>query len=493
MKFRTLRNDVSIVRLYCFDPKKHQIIFNKVFSDENFDYFEARVKVKSQNFKYYFEVVDGNRTVYYDKKGPSDEKPLNEDFFLCDLSSAQIFETPAWVGDSIFYQIFPDRFYNGDKGNDPPNTKEWGGKPRSSWDFFGGDLRGVIEKLSYLKDLGINAIWFTPIFKSRTNHKYDVSDYYRVDEHFGDLETLKELVKKAHGMGIKIILDGVFNHSGFDFWAFQDALKKGRKSKYKDWYIIHKFPLPLWRSNLVKLLPSKLRRRFYPLYERFPWSWAMPKFNFDNAEVREYVLKVAEYWIGEMGIDGWRLDVAHGVPHDFWREFRRRVKELKPDAYIMGEISFFATPWLKGDEFDATMNYELYRAMVAFFAENSIDVDAFDHKLAELRKEYPLQANFVMYNFLDNHDTHRFLTLCKGDTDKMKLALIFLMTYIGAPAIFYGDEVGVQGGNDPDCRRTMIWDEGKQNRELLIFCKKLIQIRRSVSALRHGTFSALLK
>jgi len=494
IKFRTLKNDVSTVKLHHLDARKHCVSLNKVFSNETFDYYESPIQVKSTNFRYYFEIIDGNRVTYYGINGPTDERPNEETFFVCDLSSAKIFETPAWVKDSVFYQIFPDRFYNGDKGNDPPNTEEWGGKPAGR-NFFGGDLRGVIEKLPYIKDLGVDAIWLTPIFKARSNHKYDISDFYRIDEHFGDLETFKELVEKAHSMGIKIVLDGVFHHSGSDFWAFQDILKKGRKSKYKDWYVIHKFLFLSWKNKLAEPLPYKMRWKMgiRPPYESFAQSWGMPKINFGNREVREYFLKVAEYWIKEVGVDGWRLDVAHGVPHDFWREFRLRVKGFKPDAYIMGEISFFATPWLKGYEFDATMNYELYRAMVAFFAENSIDVEAFDHKLAELRKEYPLQANFAMYNFLDNHDTPRFLTLCKGDINKVKLALIFLMTYIGAPAIFYGDEVGVQGGNDPDCRRTMIWNEGKQNRDLLIFCKKLIQIRRAVSALRHGTFSVLLK
>ena len=494
IRFRTLKNDVSTVKFHYLDVKDHCVSLDKVFSNETFDYYETCNEVKSTSLRYYFEIIDGEHTIYYGISGPRDERLSNEDFFVCDLLSTKIFVTPTWVRDSIFYQIFPDRFYNGDKGNDPPNTVNWGGKPTGR-NFFGGDLRGVIEKLPYIKDLGVDAIWFTPIFKSRSNHKYNVSDYYSIDEHFGDLETFKELVEKAHNMGIRIVLDGVFHHSGSDFWAFQDVLDRGKKSRYKDWYIIHKFLFLSWKTKLAEPLPYKIRwkMRIRPPYESFAQSWGMPKINFNNKEAREYFLKVAEYWIKEMGIDGWRLDVAHGVPHDFWKEFKRRVKGLKPDAYIMGEISFFATPWLKGDEFDATMNYELYRAMVAFFAENSIDVEAFDHKLAELRKEYPLQANFVMYNFLDNHDTPRFLTLCKGDTNKMKLALIFLMTYIGAPAVFYGDEVGVQGENDPDCRRTMIWNEEKQNPTLLIFCKKLIQIRRSVSALRHGTFSALLK
>ncbi len=382
---------------------------------------------------------------------------------------------PPWIKDVVFYQIFPERFYNGDRSNDPSVVEEWGNKPKRR-NFFGGDLRGIIEKLSYLAYLGINAIYLTPIFKSPSNHKYDTSDYLEIDPHLGNLETLRELVKKGHERGIRLILDGVFNHSGDRFWAFEDVAKKGSSSHYSAWYFVKTFPVRKWPN---------------PNYLTCGTARYLPKLNTDNPQVREYLFGVARYWLEEAGIDGWRLDVADEVSHDFWKEFRKVVRDANPDAFLVGELWGDASPWLQGDEFDGAMNYLLRDLIIKFFAWHQIDAQAFDSELARLRSKYPQEANEAMLNLLGSHDTPRYLTVCRGDVDKVVLSLLFLMTYIGVPMIYYGDEVGMKGGNDPLCRGTMIWDPTKWNRRIFDTCKKLIRIRREHPALRRGSFKTL--
>ena len=383
-------------------------------------------------------------------------------------------KTTDWVADAIFYQIFPDRFRNGNKLNDPDNTKNWDDLPPSSKDFYGGDLEGIIENLDYIKDLGVNAIYLTPIFKSPSNHKYDTEDYYTIDPHFGNNKTFRELVHQIHKRGMRIILDGVFNHCGWNFFAFQDVLKKGNASKYWEWFTIDKFP--------IEFEPE-------PTYRCWAGVKDMPEFNTDNPEVRKYLLNVVRYWIEEYDIDGWRLDTVEYLEPSFVKEIRKVAKETKEDAYVLGEVVGIASSWFKGGGYlDGVMNYKLWETVVEFFAKGTIDAQMFNHTVRFIRLSYPKWANYSMYNLIGSHDRARFMTISGMDDRKVTLALSFLFTYIGAPAIFYGDEIGMMGENDPDCRRPFPWDESKWNKKILSVVKNLSKLRNEMISLRRGNY-----
>jgi len=378
---------------------------------------------------------------------------------------------PKWAKGAVIYQIFPERFYNANKSNDPPRTKEWGKLPVTRGSFYGGDLEGIIQKIPYLAELGIDAIYLTPIFKAPSNHKYDVADYFQIDPHFGTLETLKELVNEAHRRNIKLILDGVFGHCGKDFFAFQDVLQSGPKSRFVDWFYIRSFP--------IKIYPK-------PTYEAC-FVWWLPRLRTENPEVKKYLFDVVSFWMDEAGIDGWRLDVADEIGHEFWKEFRKLVKGKNPEAIIIGEIWYIATPWLQGDEFDSVMNYPFRQLVVDFFAHNKINVEQFNDGLEWIRKSYPPEVNHYLFNLIGSHDTPRFLTLCRRDIRKMMLAVTFQFTYPGMPVIYYGDERGMTGGADPDCRRCMDWGElSNDKKELFELYKKLIALRKNHKALKEG-------
>ncbi len=357
---------------------------------------------------------------------------------------------PDWARDAIFYQIFPERFANGDPRNDPPGTEKWGGVPKSR-SYFGGDLEGILRHLDYISSLGVNALYLTPIFESPSNHKYHTTDYLRVDPHFGTEKTLKRLIDSCHARGIRIILDGVFNHTGVDFFAFADIKKNGARSPYLGWYNIYSLPVGP---------PSK------PNYECWWGLGELPKLMTTNPDVQQYLFRATRHWM-ELGIDGWRLDVPNEIPHQFWIEWRKLVKSINPQAYIVGEIWDDATPWLKGDQFDAVMNYRFQKACVQFFAKGTMNVTEFDSTLAAVRAEYPSDVTNALQNLLGSHDTERFLTSCGGNVNRMKLAVLFQAMYVGAPMIYYGDEVGMMGGNDPGSRGTMVWDPSKQRQDLL--------------------------
>lgn len=299
----------------------------------------------------------------------------------------------------------------------------------------------------------------------------------QVDPHFGDVDTLKRLVDACHERGIRVLLDAVFNHAGRTFAPFVDVLEKGEDSEYKNWFHIREYPL-----QVVNNIPT---------YDAFAFEPLMPKLNTEHPEVKEYLLKVAEYWIKEVGIDGWRLDVANEVDHEFWRDFRKVVKRANPEAYILGEIWHESAPWLEGDKFDAVMNYPFTDAVLDFFVYGTLDAEGFAHSIGRQLSRYPLQASEVAFNLLDSHDTARLLTVAEGDKNVMKLAALFQFTFMGTPCIYYGDEIGMDGGGDPDCRKCMEWDPERQDRNLFNFYRKLIEIRGSHPALRTGRFTFL--
>ena len=381
---------------------------------------------------------------------------------------------PGWVKDAVFYQIFPERFANGDTTNDPPGVEVWGGTPTGR-NFFGGDLRGIIDHLEYIQDLGVNALYLNPIFEATTNHKYNTADYMRIDPHFGDDAAFQRLLDSCHARGIRVVIDGVFNHTGVAFFAFADIRAKGERSLYKDWYTIRSFPVGP---------PSK------PNYECWWGHGALPKLRTENPAVRRYLFDVTRKWT-TMGVDGWRLDVPNEIPHDFWIEWRKLVKSINPECYIVGEIWDDASAWLQGDQFDAVMNYRFRDPCLKFFVQETASPSTFDTALAHQRQDYPEPVNFALQNLLGSHDTERLLTMCNGDAEHEKLAVLFQMTYPGAPMVYYGDEIGMEGGKDPGCRGTMIWESKKQRADLLNWYKKMIALRRAHPVWRHGSFETL--
>ncbi|MDR0269046.1 alpha-glycosidase [Paenibacillus sp.] len=483
LRIRTKRDDVTAVSAmtgdkYMWDQSLTYVPMYKLATDEMFDYWECEVVPPYRRLKYGFLLESGKEKFWMTEYDFMKQQPENPDrlFEYPFINPADVFETPAWVKDAIFYQIFPERFANGDPSINPKGVLSWGGKPERG-NFFGGDLQGVIDHIDHLTELGVNAIYFTPIFAATTNHKYDTEDYMRVDPQFGDIETLKKLVKICHDRGIRVVLDAVFNHSGKTFAPFVDLQKNKEKSRYKDWFYIRKYPITIEDG--------------IPSYDTFAFEPLMPKLNTANPEVKEYLLKAAAYWIQEADIDGWRLDVANEVDHEFWREFRRVVKSIKPDAYILGEIWHESSPWLMGDQFDAVMNYPFTNAVLDFFVDGVGDASHFANAIGKQFSRYPRQANEVTFNLLDSHDTARLLTRCDENKDKMKLTVQFQFTYTGTPCIYYGDEIGMTGSHDPDCRKCMEWDEAKQDQELFTFYQELIALRLKYSVLRTGSLKFL--
>jgi glycosidase len=386
--------------------------------------------------------------------------------------------TPYWVQDAIFYQIFPDRFANGDTINDPPNVQKWGAPP-TQWGFQGGDLRGILRHLDYLLDLGVNALYLNPIFLSSSNHRYNTSDYFQIDPRLGTLTDFHALVEAVHKNDMRIILDGVFNHCGRGFFAFSDVLENGEKSAYKDWFHIKQFPLDAYSSGEAQNYIGWWNHK------------SLPKFNTDNPKVREYIYNVARVWI-EQGADGWRLDVPNEIDDDgFWKEFRRVVKSANRDAYLTGEIWDINPRWSNDTHFDGLLNYPVKDAL-ATFLHGRENATQFGERILGLFKAYARENMFAMYVPLDSHDTERFKTLMGGDTNKLKLAFMFQMAFPGAPAIYYGDEIGLEGGKDPDSRRAFPWLQNKWDHDLLQWVKLLISLRKRTPSLRRGEYVQLV-
>lgn len=427
-------------------------------------------------FSYYFELADcENSKLWVGSDGVVTQEPQDRCFKFLWANPNDGYLSPDWSESRIYYQIFPERFRNGDRRNDPPGTLPWGSSPTRK-NFMGGDLEGIAQRLDYLSDLGVNCLYLTPVFKSPSNHKYDTEDYYQIDPAFGTSEDLKYLVRKSHGRGIRVMLDGVFNHCGYQFQAFQDVVKNGERSSYKDWFWVDRFPV----------------RTDPPNYGCFGDYYAMPKFNHANPEVQEYLIGVADYWIRETGIDGWRLDVADEIETGFWENFRREIRKKHPDVILIGETWDDAARLVYGNRLDAAMNYLFRNALVDWIAAGKTDAFTFDCRINHMLSLYSEETNRLMYNLLDSHDTSRFLHDCDGNVERLKLAVGFQMTFVGCPAIFYGDEIGLTGANDPDCRQAMAWDVRKQDADLMAWYRRMISIRKSSPVFYRGGYRTVL-
>jgi len=406
-------------------------------------------------------------------------------------------QTPAWVHDAIFYQIFPDRFARSPRTKHPRGfqLKPWGSPPEEQG-YQGGDLYGVIEKLDYLQELGVNALYLNPIFASASNHRYHTYDYYEVDPLLGGNEALRDLLDEAHGRSMRVVLDGVFNHASRGFWAFHHILENGPTSPYIDWFFVNAWPLRPYEYDAHN-------HHNYTAWWNLP---ALPKFNTDNPGVRDYLLGVARHWI-DFGIDGWRLDVPADIDDDdFWRDFRATVKEGNPEAYIVGEIWTPAQRWLQGDQFDAVMNYQFTAPVLNYTAARTLRRDYYKSEydlrpftapqfaaaIETMLGLYDWEINLAQLNLLDSHDTARALWIMGEDQSALRLAVLLQMTMPGAPCIYYGDEIGLSSADDPYCRQAFPWgDEASWDRDLLSFYQQAATLRRAHPALRYGDFTTL--
>jgi len=422
--------------------------------------------------------------------------------------------TPDWVQDAIFYQIFPDRFARSARNpNDLLIFETWDSPPNPHG-FKGGDLYGVAERLDYLKDLGITALYLNPILASASNHRYHTFDYYNVDPLLGGNEAFRFLLDQAHKKNMRVILDGVFNHASRGFWQFHHVLENGNGSPYKDWFFFD--PERLNGKKHWGAYPSPHEQKLLAHEDSITaigyrgwWGLpALPKFNTNTLAVREFLFEVAEHWI-KFGADGWRLDVATEIDDDsFWQEFRNRVRAVNPEAYIVAEIWHESQRWLQGDQFDAIMNYDVTRPCLAFFGrkldlsvlhqqsnyqgiKHTIDAHEFANQIDHNLGLYKPDITYSQLNLLDSHDTPRYLSCVSGDKSALKLAWLFQFTYPGAPNIYYGDEIGLDGKHDPDCRKSFPWDENKWDKNLLAYIKELIALRKKHPALRRGDFKRL--
>lgn len=445
-------------------------------SDHLFDYWRCHFEVEKRRPKYLFLLETNTRVYWYSKLGLTKDQPAEDWFEFPYIPRADLPSYPDWLKEAVFYQIAVDRFQNGNPSNNPPNTLAWGETPTMTT-FFGGDLEGVIEKLDYLSDLGVNAIYFNPLFMSPSTFKYDTEDYYQIDPSFGGNEAFELLIKACHEKGIKVILDAVFNHTGLRFKPFKDVCQKGIDSEFYSWFEIHS-------------LPIQTDEPFHN-YDTFSYTARMPKLRHDHPDVRKFLLNVTEYWTNK-GIDGWRIDVANEIDHEFWREFRKLVKSINPEAFILGEIWLDGTTWLRGDQFDSITNYLFRAAVLDYFGNQKIGVTTFDEKLLSSRVLYREDTNQHLFNLIGSHDVPRFLSLCGGSLDRAKLATVFLFTYPGIPMVYYGDEIGMTGGGDfVQSRRCMIWDEKSQELDLLKLYKTCIHWRKTLEPLKSGIFKRI--
>lgn len=443
------------------------------YIDDEFAYFETVLNLEDVRVAYVFEIEEKGKTLYYSEFGLSEEYDYaksNDSFFQYSyINDIDVHKVVSWVDEAVFYQIFIDRFNRGDFTKDDSYIDMKCNEEPTRTSFMGGDIKGITEKLDYLEDLGINAIYLTPLFVSKTNHKYDITDYYAVDKQFGTKADLKELVEKSHKRGIRVILDAVFNHASNDTKEFLDVVKKGKNSKYFNYFIIHGDKVSVDKPN----------------YEMFSNCVDMPKWNNSNIEVQDFFIDIGLYWIKEFDIDGWRLDVSDEVSHDFWRRFRKAVKKLKKDVIIVGENWHDAHAYLMGDQFDGIMNYAFRRACKQYFAHETINSKTMSERLNNVLTRNTWQVNRMNLNLTDSHDTARFFTECGKNKDAMLAALAVMYMFIGMPCIYYGTELHMEGGEDPGCRKGFDWNEKDWDTEFRNKVKELISLRK-IKAVQKG-------
>jgi cyclomaltodextrinase / maltogenic alpha-amylase / neopullulanase len=464
LALRVRPNDVATVAVLVGNQ---QFVMTAHEGDELHQLYTARVPWdRKQNLQYTFFLQDGPLRRYFGPGGLSAEPQR----FMVDATSFQPFTVPAWAEGAVFYQIFPDRFENGDPRNDPKTVVPWDAKP-TYYNRYGGDIAGVIKRLDHLVDLGIKGVYFNPVFESPANHRYEASDFLKIDPEFGTNEEFAHLTRLLKSKGIYTVLDGVFNHTAPTFPPFADIVEKGKESRYVDWYFIKSFPVKVGDP---------------PNYEAWFGFPSMPKVNLANPDAKAYMLNVPTFWHERADIAGWRLDVANEVPMWFWREFRSHVKSLDPDNWIVGEVWGDGRPWLKGDQWDSIMGYQFRDAALRFIAEGRWTPTQFMNRLIGVHHSYAPQVSRNLMILLGSHDTPRFITLCGGDAQLAKLGATLQLTWVGSPSIYYGEELGMAGEADPNNRRGMNWGKATPNNPMLEHYRRLVAARNASKALKVG-------
>lgn len=443
-------------------------------SDELYDYFGAELQLGDTRLAYVFRLVSGGEVRYLCEEGVCEDYDWDYGFFnyfqYPYIHSSDVMRVPEWTRAAVCYQIFPDRFRIGAGGEKRKHINlKWGDEPTPK-SFAGGDLRGIEEGLDYLQETGVTCIYMTPVFQSVSNHKYDIEDYYKVDPRFGGDEALRSLIEAAHARGMKVVLDGVFNHCAHTNPIFVDTSVRGRESPYWNWFFIEGERSSFDECN-------------YKTFADVPY---MPKLNTDCDEVIDYFCGVGRYWIEQFGADGWRLDVSDEISMRFLRRFREAVKAAKPEAIIIGEVWHGAQEFLRGDMYDGVMNYGLTKACLDLMAFGRIDAAGFASRLCLLLWRNIGPACEMMFNLLDSHDTERFLTRVNGDARREAMALAVMFFFPGMPMLFAGDEIGTEGGYDPGCRRCFRWERESWDAGLYGLVQRLAALKKGPCLSRGG-------
>jgi len=519
IRLRTGRGDVRRVTLIATDPfnwfpdgkggsefdRENAIRQDMTpeYNDELFDYWFCSVKgYTSKRLRYTFILESSNEQLRFGSQGfdwavEPDFKHFLNWFNFPFINEEDIYSPPKWAEETVWYQIFCDRFARagGDETGKKSKLPAWGEKVEVLHrTLFGGNLKGVTEKLPYIAGLGLSGIYFTPIFESPSTHKYDTTDYFKIDPLFGTNEEFGELVKRAHDLGIRVMLDAVFNHCGFGHPFFQDAVKKGKKSKYFSYFHISKEPVLNFKPQSGNTLPQLTKEQMKDLpFLTFAYTPHMPKWNTADPGAREYLIKAARYWVEEYDIDGWRLDVSNEVSHDFWRELRKEVKSVKSDVFLLGENWDDSYPWLMGDQFDSTMDYNALSAINGYI-NGGLDAEGFAATLTRgVLVPYPKPLQRVLFSMLENHDTDRIMNICNGNAAAVKLGYLIQMTLSGSPSVYYGGEIGMSGllhgGTNRSC---MPWDENvPAERDFRPLIKKLTALRKKHPSFRSEDIAFL--
>lgn len=481
-RIRTARKEIAKCQIIYWNRDDNKIKKQDMecfARDELFDHFQCRIDFTrvARYQRYYFILEETNgEEWYFSAYGVSQTPPDSGFFEYLYANGNDVVTAPDWAKGVVYYQIFPERFCDGGRKEKTVDFESWGSRPTRE-NYMGGNLEGIRTKIPYLKELGVECLYLNPVFAGDFNHKYATTDYFRIDPLFGTNEEFREFVRQCHEQNIRVVLDGVFNHTGVHFPYFQDILEKQEESAYKNWFLIEKYPAAVTDADAA-----------YECVGAYPY---MPKLNTADVEVREYIIKIMDHWLGEYQIDGWRLDVADEVDSTVWEMARLVLKEKYPACILIGETWGYGGRMLRGDQLDSVMNYLFRDAVWDYFGKKSISAETFDSRINKIVAGYKSETCHLLYNLIDSHDTERFLYICGGSLEILKLAATFQMFFIGSPAVYYGDEVGITGQNDPDCRKCMIWDE-QADQELLQWYKKLIFLRKTHVCIRKGRYRTIL-
>ena len=515
------QKNISKIWILLEDEDFRPVELRKYAETDRFIFWGVQVEFRSQIAKFSFAAsTDDNLNLYFGTSGIANFISPSEKW-VYDSSTFMRHTIPDWVYGGVMYQIFPERFSNGDSTINPKNLVDWNSTP-TRLGFHGGDLIGVLNNLDHIESLGVNILYLNPIFLSSSTHKYDAWDHFKVDPTLGGDDALKDLINECHNRDMKVVLDCSLNHVHPRHFAFQDLIQNGENSKYKEWFTVFDYPVrfihrPHLYANTYKVgwdgnqeeykqyldktfeetkVPVEIKDDDGPIVEPSFKAWwgvpDMPKINFESKEARQWALDVTKYWIENFDIDGWRMDVAKELDFSFWKEFRDIAHGANKDTLLISEIFGDTSQWLQGDRFDGTMNYSFRESMTDYFATKRITNKEFADSLANLYSMYSFEALSSCQNLLSSHDVKRFLNRCGNEKDGMLGAIFLQATFPGIAGIYYGDEIGLGGADDPFNREPFPWDDKKSwNLEILDHLKNLMKIKREHSIFKYGRFELL--